>query len=162
MPVQVFLQRMISMAPSVMAEEKRERLANYTWELITLDGDRVHFSKEEGNVVFVNFWATWCPPCVAELPSLQKLYDTYGNEVSFYFVTMEDPDIIRQFFRKKGYNLPVFIEEQRPPKVLQTQTLPTSYLISKQGEIIIKKTGIADWNHKKVWKIIDRLLARDR
>jgi thiol-disulfide isomerase/thioredoxin len=159
MPVQVFLQRIISVSPSIIAEEQRERITNFSWELTNLNGDHVNFYEAEGKVVFVNIWATWCPPCIAELPSLQKLYDSYGQDVSFYFVTREDPDVVHAFLQKKGFSLPVFIEKQNAPKLLETQTLPTSYLISKQGEIIIKKVGVANWNHENVRKIIDELLV---
>ena len=159
-PVQVFLQRFISMAPSEIDKDERETIANYTWELASLEGNKVAFSQSEGRVVLVNYWASWCPPCVAEMPSLQTLYERYGDRVDFYFVTSEEAVVANKFLQNTGYTFPVYISSHWPPKELQTQTLPTTYLISKQGEIVIKKTGVANWSSEKVLKTIDNLLLQ--
>lgn len=159
MPIQVFVQRLISFSPSEVSEKKREVLENYEWPLKTMELENVNFSKSKGEVIIVNFWATWCPPCVAEMPSFQKLYDDYGDKVVFYFVTSEEPEKIHRFMDKNNYDLPVFLQEYAAPEQMQSRVLPTTYVISKKGEIVVNETGVADWNSNKIRKMLDRLLS---
>jgi thiol-disulfide isomerase/thioredoxin len=158
MPIRVFLNRMISMSPSEVASEKRETLKEYHWPLQTPNGERTNLSVSEGKVVLINFWATWCPPCVAEMPSLQQLYDHYGDRVDFYFVSAESPDKIAAFMAKKGYSFPVYLQKHQAPPPIETNSLPTTYVISKDGEIVIDKTGAADWDSDTVKQVLDGLL----
>lgn len=159
MPIQVFVQRLISFSPSEKKEENRETLEDYNWNLIQLNAENVNFSRSKGEVTLVNFWATWCPPCVAEMPSFQKLYDDYGDRVDFYFVTSEKPEKVNGFMNKNGYSLPIFLQSFKAPDALESNALPTTYLISKSGAIVIDETGAADWNSKKMRTLLDELLV---
>ncbi|MCB0464893.1 MAG: TlpA family protein disulfide reductase [Aequorivita sp.] len=159
-PIQVFVQRLIAFSPSETDETKRETLNNYNWNLQQLGAGEVNFSKSEGKVTIVNFWATWCPPCVAEMPSFQKLYDVYGDNVDFYFVTSENPEKIVNFIAKNGYSLPFFVQRYEAPKQLESLVLPSTYLISKKGQIIIAEEGAANWNSKKMRTLLDQLLIK--
>lgn len=157
-PIQVALQRFISFSPSEIDKEDRTLLKDYQWNLANLNSERINFSQSEGKVVLINFWATWCPPCIAEMPELQELYDTYGDRVDFYFITNEKPKPINFFLEKKGYNFPVYLQTESSPKVLASSSLPTTYVISKSGEIIMQKSGAASWNSDKVHQVLDKLL----
>ena len=159
MPIQVFLQRTISFSPSEIDKEDRMLLKDYNWNLNQLDSGTINLSQSKGKVVLINFWATWCPPCVAEMPELQELYDHYKGNVNFYFVTNDNPDKINLFLKNKGYDLPVCRPLEKSPEVLESKSLPTTYLISKKGEIIMRKVGAASWNSEKVHQTIDALLA---
>jgi len=158
MPIKVFFQRMLAFSPSEVAEEEQEILDDYQWRLHSLNNETVSLSSSKGNVILVNFWATWCPPCIAEMPSLQSLYEQYGDRVDFYLVTTETPETVANFMKTKGYSFPVFIEQSMPPAVLQTRELPTTYLISKDGRIVIKKKGVAQWDSDSVINKIAALL----
>ena len=158
MPIQVFIQRLVSFSPSEKAKEKREILEDYNWSLSQLNAKEINFSQSKGKVSLINFWATWCPPCVAEMPSFQKIYDDYGDKVDFYFVTSEKPEKVEKFMVKNGYTLPIFIQSYKAPDALESNALPTTYLLSKTGEIVIDETGAADWNSKKMRALLDRLL----
>ena len=158
MPIQIFIQRIISFSPSEIDEEDREQLSNYDWNLRNLQAENINFSSSEGNVIIINFWATWCPPCVAEMPELQELYNNYGDRVDFYFISNEKPETINYFFDKKGYDLPAFIQIEYAPFQLESTSLPTTYLISKSGKIVMRKTGAASWNSDKVHQVLDDLL----
>ncbi len=159
MPIQIFIQRLASFSPSEIDKEDRAVLKDYDWNLVTMNSEKVNLSQSEDKVVLINFWATWCPPCVAEMPELQELYDTYRDKVDFYFITNEQPKTIHFFMEKKGYNLPVYIQVAPSPKILKSSSLPTSYLISKSGEIVMRKTGAASWNSDKVHQVLDKLLV---
>lgn len=159
MPIQVFVQRLISFSPSEKAEADRETLQDYNWNLKELNSEEINFLQSKGKVIIVNLWATWCPPCVAEMPSFQKLYDSYGDKVDFYFVTSEEPEKIEKFMKKNEYLLPIFLQKYEAPKQLQSQALPTTYLISKSGEIVMDEEGAADWNSNKMRVLLDNLIS---
>lgn len=158
MPIQVFVQRLIAFSPSETSKKDRPVLDDYNWALMDLNMQEIKFAESKGKVTIINFWATWCPPCVAEMPSFQKLYEDYGNKVDFYFVTSEKPEKVERFLRKHEYTLPVYFQYFEAPEQLQSSVLPTTYLISKNGEIVINESGAADWNSKKIKRMIDALL----
>ena len=159
MPIKVFLNRLVSFSPSEIQVEKRETILDFDWTLKDLSGSDINFKQSEGKVTLVNFWATWCPPCIAEMPSFQNLYDEYSDRVDFYFVSLESPETLQKFIQKKGYQLPIYIPQEQLPDGLETNSFPTTYLISKSGEIVIDKVGAADWDSEKTKKIIEKLLA---
>ena len=158
-PIKVFINRLIAFSPSEISSNKREVLEDYSWQLTTLEGTPVNFDQSRGKVTLVNVWATWCPPCIAELPSMQNLYDAYGNRVDFYFVSMESPETLQRFLQKKGYHIPVFIPKESFPETLSTHSFPPTYVISKTGAIVIDKTGAANWDTEKSKAILDKLLV---
>ena len=158
-PIQVSLNRLLAFSPSEISEGKRESLDNYNWQLVRLEDEQeVNLSQSKGEVILVNLWATWCPPCIAEMPSLHKLYEDYGEKVNFYFVSSEEPEKLKRFMDKKGYSFPVFLPLSMGPEKLQSNSLPTTYVISKKGEIVIEKTGAANWNSDDFRKNLDDLL----
>jgi thiol-disulfide isomerase/thioredoxin len=158
MPIKVFISRLISFSPSEISAEKRETLDTYDWQLETLAGERVNLTSSEGKVILINFWATWCAPCVAEMPSLQDLYSEYQDKMDFYFVSMESPNRVRAFMEKKGYDFPVYIPMQQVPYAIESYSLPTTYVISKDGKIAVDKTGAANWNSESTKRLLDDLL----
>lgn len=157
-PMQVGLNRLISFAPSEISEGNREVLETYNWDLQELGGPRGNFRQTKGKVVVLNFWATWCPPCIAEMPSFQDLYDDYGDRVAFYFVSTEEQEKLRRFLQKHEYDLPVYRPLSVPPEQLQDRSLPTTFVISRSGEIAVKKTGSANWNSSRLRELLDELL----
>ncbi len=159
LPVMAYIQRAISFSPSQIDKEDRNSLTDYQWKLRSIENEQVNFNQSSNKVVLLNFWATWCPPCVAEMPELQALYELYGNRIDFYFVTHDPPEKVKAFLTKNNYTFPVYFEQSPAPELLQTNSLPTTYLLSKKGEIVIKKTGAAKWNSDAVHKVIDELLG---
>lgn len=156
-PIQVFLNRIIAFSPSEIKAPDRETLKDYEWYFKTEDNKAVNFTQSEGKVALVNYWATWCAPCIAEMPDLQKLYTDYKDEVDFYFITSEAPKVVKPFLERENYTLPVYYFLSSPPDVLKSSSLPTTFLIGKDGDIIMKKTGAANWNSKTVRATIDKL-----
>ena len=92
------------------------------------------------------------------MPSFQKLFDTYGDQVDFYFVSLEDKEVLEKFLRKKGYDLPVYQQLSKAPETLRSLSLPTTYVIAKNGSIVMDKSGAADWNSDKVHEVLEKLL----
>lgn len=159
MPILVTVQRIIAFSPSTIAEDKRETIVDYSWNLRALNASNVNLEDAINEVIVINLWATWCPPCVAEMPSFQALYDDYRNRVAFYFVSNEKSEILNRFMERHNYTMPIFQALEAAPEQLNSNALPTTYVIAKNGEIVIKKTGVADWNSRKMRSLLDKLIA---
>ena len=157
-PTKVYFIRLISFSPSVITEDKQEKLATYNWNLKGLNTIDLDFNKTQNKVVFVNFWATWCPPCIAEIPSIQKLFDDYKDKVTFVFVSNESWNVINDFYLKNNYNLPTYNTLTQTPKQLKSNSIPVTFIIDKKGNIVTDKKGAADWNSTKVRKLLDELI----
>jgi len=123
-----------------------------------LDGKMVSLSDYRGHVVLVNVWATWCPPCVAEMPEIQALYRKYGDRVAFVLATNDSPEAVEAFMEKNKYQMPVLYLTENPPGPLSFSAYPTTFIISKDGRVVSKKTGAANWDSKATEKILDELL----
>ncbi len=158
MNIKSTLIKMISGNPSVISENNRKKIKSYDWKLETVDGEIVDFNDLKGKVVFVNFWATWCPPCVAEMPSIQKLYKDYGKKVTFVVVANDKPSKVNAFIKEKGYTMPIFYSRTNTLVEFSSKSIPTSFLLDKKGEIVIDEKGAANWNSQETRKIIDGLL----
>ncbi|GAA4318830.1 TlpA disulfide reductase family protein [Pontixanthobacter gangjinensis] len=158
-PIQIFVNKLISFAPSVNDEEDREKIANYNWVLEDSREKRVEFEEFKNEVVILNFWATWCPPCIAEMPSFQELYEDYGEKVTFLFVSSEHHETTDGFMKRKRFSLPSYKMLTKAPEPMIGKTLPTTYVIAKDGSIVVDKVGAADWNSDSFRKTLDKLLA---
>lgn len=159
-PVKVWVNKVMAFAPSVKKEESRETLTDYNWQLVDSEGQIYNLEEARGKVIFINIWATWCPPCIAEMPSVQGLYDKYRDnpDIVFLFPTTDAPDTVSEFVQKHKYDLPTYYLHATPPQQFNFTSYPTTLLIDKKGEIVIRKKGSANWNSKKVHKTIDGLL----
>ena len=158
-PIQVLLHKSFALfGPSTIDKSKQVVVEDYIWSLKTKDGTDFNFESTKGKVVLVNFWATWCPPCIAEMPSMQLLYDDYKDKIEFVFVSNEEFSVINEFIRKKGYTFDVYNPMTEYPEVFNVTSIPRTFLIDKNGRIVIDKTGAANWNSKAVRSTIDDLL----
>jgi thiol-disulfide isomerase/thioredoxin len=159
-PIQVFLNKGLALfSPSIVDQDKRKAISDFNWNLQNTNTlETYNFKNTEGKVVLVNFWATWCPPCIAELPSLDQLYQSYNDKVVFLFVSNEEISVVNKFLIMKGMSLPVFKPISNYPEVFDVSSIPRTFLIDKKGNIVIDKTGAANWNSKKVREQLDRLL----
>ena len=159
-PIQVTVNRVFSFSPSIISEDKQENLNTFEWQLIDLEGNEINLSNSKNEVILINVWATWCPPCIAEMPSLQELYADYKDQVDFYFVANDKPEAVKKFLAKHKYNFPVFMQASNAPNQLQSNSLPTTFLIDKKGNIVVSKTGAANWNSDQFRAKLDELLGQ--
>ncbi|MFT5512206.1 MAG: thiol-disulfide isomerase/thioredoxin [Bacteroidia bacterium] len=153
-PINIFVHRLIASSPTVKAPEKRIVLDSYDWVLEDESGTSVDFNSFKGKKIMVNFWATWCAPCVAEMPSMQALYDDYKNDVVFLFVTHDDKETVAKFMKSRDLNLPVYRAKTLRPEAFEGNSIPATYFINEKQEIVINKVGSADWNSEKVRELI--------
>ena len=135
----------------MMVFEERVRSENFTLPL--LGGDEASLEDFRGSVVFLNFWATWCPPCREEMPSMQLLYDELHDEgLEILAVNvLEDPQIAEAFIDEAGFTYPVKLD--RDGRVMMrygVRAYPTTFLIDRQGYVIGVRPGYHDWGTDSV------------
>ncbi|MBI1750706.1 MAG: TlpA family protein disulfide reductase [Acidobacteria bacterium] len=147
---------------SMNAAQQDERATlgerEYGWKLRSLDGREATFGEYRGKVVFVNVWATWCGPCVAEMPGIQALYDAVEQEgAAFVLVSEEKEGTVKSFVEQARYSFPVFTTGQIP-EVFETRGIPATFIVNRQGAIVYKHLGSADWNTDSCRKLLRALL----
>jgi thiol-disulfide isomerase/thioredoxin len=114
----------------------------------------------KGKVVFLNFWATWCPPCLAEMPSINKLYERYKNDPQVVFVLVDADgklDKAQAYLDRKQFDLPVYTLDTAVPDVLFSGSLPTTVVLDKQGRISYNESGAANYASKTFIKFIETI-----
>lgn len=130
------------------------------WQLCSLKGDTCRLSDFAGKVTIINYWASWCPPCVAEMGQFEQLYADYSDKVNFLFISNEKRSDIVKFQKRKNLNLPIYQAVKYYPQQLSSNTLPVTFLIDAEGNIMMRKSGIAQWNGQKMRKILDAMIAK--
>ena len=125
-------------------------------------GKVIDLGRLKGKVVFLNFWATWCPPCLAEMPAVNKLYTQFkaDNEVVFILVDA-DSDFAKaqKYMDRKGYGLPVYAAASGIPDVIFKGALPTTVVFDKRGRISYHESGAANYGSDKFIEFIKKLKA---
>lgn len=129
-----------------------------------LNGDSVKLSDYKGKVVLLNFWATWCGPCVGELPAFEKLDKEYGDDVVILAVNIgEDKDSVSKFAKENGYTFPIGLDEKQDiATAYQIYSIPATYIIDKDGNVAEISTGAqdADTMYQKYKDMIDQVLKK--
>jgi len=123
-------------ADSQQEPEKTDLMKDFDFSLEDLNGSTVSLSDYKGKRVFLNFWATWCPPCKAEMPDIEKLYqETKDSDLVILAVNVgEDKKTVQAFIRDKGYNFPVLLDDEgEVSQLYQVAGIPTSYFIDTEG-----------------------------
>lgn len=125
-------------------------LADYNWSVTDLTGKTIKADGWKGKVVVLNLWATWCGPCVAEMPSFQSLYEkTKNDNVAFVFLSNEDQDTVNKFIQKRNYSLPIYTATEPLPSSFSTDAIPKTFVISPAGKIVFEHIGGANWDSQK-------------
>ena len=148
--------------PSIESDSKLIPENDFNWNIQSMDGSKINLSQSKSKVIFINLWATWCPPCVGEMPEIQKLYEHFkdNENIDFYLITNDKIGKIKSFIEKRGYTFPVYHSLSNTPVSFRTRSIPTTFVISKSGKIVIQKTGAANWGGDKMINIVDELIKK--
>lgn len=126
-----------------------------------LEGQTHELADYRGRVVMVNFWATWCPPCVHEMPSMQRVQDALGNRFKILAVNMqEDPDTMRAFIENKiETDFTVLVDQHAEAiRAWSVRVLPTTFLVDGEGKIRYSLVGGAEWDEPQYMEVIEALV----
>jgi peroxiredoxin len=136
-------------------------LADFT--LRDLHGRTVQLSALHGKVVFVNIWATWCQPCIDEMPTIQRLYDrlhAQGLEVLAVSLDPLGEQVVAPFMRDYQLTFPALLDTTSSVERLYGTTgVPESFIVDKRGILVDKVVGPRDWSHPQIITMFERLLA---
>ena len=119
----------------------------YPLPLYTLDGRPANLRQFRGKAVLVNLWASWCPPCLAEMPGLQALYQkTDTAKVAFVLISLdENPTKARALLKREGYTLPVFFPAAPLPAPFDSPSIPSTVILTPTGRLADRHDGMADY-----------------
>lgn len=132
--------------------------ADFNFNLIDKEGKTISLNKFKGKVIFMNLWATWCPPCIAEMPSIDKLHDEMGNEVVFIMLSLDQNfEKAKAFDKRKGYNLPIYAPADNLPAMYESSAIPTTYVIDAAGNLALTHKGMADYSDPEFKKFLNSL-----
>ena len=129
-----------------------------TWPLQSLDGREVDLADFQQQVVFVNRWATWCAPCVVEMPHIETLASRFdGEDVAFVIVSDEDQDTVAPFVDEQGWSLPIYTADNAPPP-FESDVLPATFVLDEARRVAFKHVGSARWDDETSINFIENLL----
>lgn len=136
--------------------------AEYNWTVRDLEGKAVDFSTFRGKVVFLNMWATWCGPCRAEMPSIDKLAaNPRLKDVAFACVALDDEGKVKEYVRSQAFKAPVYIAgEDGPPPPYRTDGIPATFILSPEGKVVTMQIGSAAWDGPEVVDYLESLLPK--
>lgn len=138
-------------------------LASIDFKLKDLTGKTVSLESFRGSVVFLNFWATWCPPCKAELPSMQRLYEKYkGKGLVILGVDLQEGENqVKDFVKKYGLTYPILLDSNgQVGQVYGARSIPTSYIIDRKGFILARTIGGREWDKQEIFDLFEELLKK--
>ncbi len=144
-------------ASATVAEDATD--FNYNFKVKDLKGNKIEFSQFKGKVIFLNLWATWCGPCRAEMPTIQKLYEKMKDDPNVVFVMLsidKDKDLhkVIRYLKDKNYTFNGFMPSGYLTDQLNVPSIPTTYVISKDGKILTKEVGTTNFNTSRFYKFL--------
>lgn len=137
------------------------RLADLQGAFSDLDGRTTSFADLRGKVVVVNLWATWCPPCRAEMPYLRNLWKKFeGNDgLRVLCISTETAAEVRAHPMSRDLDMPLYVFDPPAPPELQAEGLPTTYIFDRQGKVVFGHTGMARWDADEIVAYLEGLLG---
>jgi thiol-disulfide isomerase/thioredoxin len=138
--------------PDKKPEMSASNISDFELTFVDTAGNHLSVASLKGKIVFINFWATWCSPCRAEMPSLNKLYQEFEDDkdIVFLFVS-EDEDLSKaiEYQHAHQYHFPLYSTSGGSPGNFYSGTLPTTLVFDKGGKLFHKHEGMANYNTSK-------------
>lgn len=119
-----------------------------SFQITTVDGSIINLADFKGKNVFVNLWATWCPPCRIEMPSIEKLTQKTDKEkVAFVMLSLDENfELAKQFIKVNHLKLPIYYPAENLPAMFNTNGIPATFIFNKEGELIKVNKGMENYD----------------
>ena len=130
--------------------------ADFNVNLINSKGEKVAMQDLKGKVIFMNVWATWCPPCIAEMPGINNLYNDVDKEKVAFVMLSVDQEFQKaiDFNKRKGYDFEIYQLDGGIPVMYQTQSIPSTFVINAKGKLVMTHLGMGDYDTDKFRKFL--------
>lgn len=125
------------------------------------NGNVVALNDLKGKVVFINFWATWCPPCIEEMPSINELKTKFARNEDIVFLMVDVDGKYKKaqtFMNKRKFNLPVYVPHSEIPKEFLSGAIPTTVILDKKGAIAARIEGGRDYSKPEIVNALKQLI----
>jgi thiol-disulfide isomerase/thioredoxin len=135
----------------------------YPLALYDLAGRPANLCQFRGKVVLVNLWASWCPPCLAEMPNLQALYQKVDTaKVAFVLISLDaNPNKARALLKRRGYTMPVFFPAAPLPAPFDSPSIPATVILTPSGQLADRHQGMADYDTPEFRAALEKLADQD-
>ena len=149
--------------PAAPAKTLGQLTGNLTYPhplpLVTLDGQPANLSDLKGKVVFVNLWASWCPPCVAEMPGIHTLYQKMDPaKVAFVMISLdENPAKAQALLKRQGYTFPVYFPTGPLPAPFNSSSIPSTVVLGPDGQVAARHDGMAEYDTPEFKLALEKL-----
>lgn len=125
------------------------------------DGRIVHLANLKGKVIFLNFWATWCPPCIAEMPSINSLYEKLKTNKNIVFIIADADRNFQKskpFMARHHFTMPLYQAASTIPESFLSHSIPTTTIIDRQGKVVFHQEGSADYSNPRVLQYLKSII----
>ena len=143
-------------------ETKKIDFSYNTLQFENLENESFRIQDFKDKILFINIWATWCNPCLAEMPSMVELYENYKDDerIEFLYLSSEKMNVIKNFIPNDEnlQKLPLY-KITSDDEFFATKAIPTTFILNRQGVIVVEDVGSAYWNDRSVIEYLNNLLA---
>lgn len=137
---------------------------DYNFTVRDINGQTKSINDLKGKVIFLNLWATWCGPCRAEMPGIEKLYaDIPKEQIAFVMLSIDRPGLegkVKDYITKEEFTFPVYTLGGPLPELLEVPSIPATFIIDKKGNVVSKHVGTTNFNTGRFRKYLQDLAAQ--
>ncbi len=152
-----FISLIVLAGCSSQKPEEQSAIVASQIKLTDLEGKEVDLAELEGKTIFVNFWATWCKPCIQEMPSIIALREQLaGQNIEFYFASDEEADKIKKFMKSRRMSSGFVLV--RNLESLGIHALPTTFIFDGDGNMIFSEVGFRKWDDPATIEMVTKLI----
>lgn len=154
---QVIFILLIVLSCTSSKEQPEGAVALENIELTNLNGEKISLADRQGKTIFINFWATWCRPCIQEMPSIAALQKQLeGKNIEFFFASDEEVEKIQKFMESRKMSLN-FVRIENP-EALGIEALPTTFIFDGEGNLVFSEVGYKKWDEPATVEMVSKLI----
>lgn len=126
------------------------------FRMTDVDGHIVNMASLKGKKVFVNLWASWCPPCKAEIPSIEALASAANKENAVFVMLSLDEnfEVAKKFAKKENLKVPIYYPAEKLPALFKTDGIPATFIFNEKGEMVMQKNGADDYSTEEYLQLM--------